>query len=93
MSKIIPIDATAGEGITNEERSGWAEAALLAFGQRTGAIANAIGDREEPFLILADLLADLAHWCDRNGVDLQSAIQYAGRHYKTETGAEGTQLS
>jgi len=93
MTKMIPIDATADEGTTNEERAGWAEAALLAFGQRTGAISSAIGDREEPFLVVADLVADLAHWCDRNDVDLQSATQYATRHYQIETGTEGKQIS
>jgi hypothetical protein len=93
MTKMIPIDATAGEGTTtNEERTGYAEAALLAFSQRTGSIANTIGDREDPFLIVADLLADLAHWCDRTCVDFKAALQCAGRHYKTETGAEGRQI-
>ncbi len=93
MIKNLPPDATADEGTTNYQRASWAEAAVLAFGQRTGAIANAIGDQEEPFLIVADLLADLAHWCDRNDLDLQSAIQYARRHYQTESGAAGKQLS
>ena len=71
----LPPDATADEGITNAERSLWAETALLAFGRQIGAVSNSIGDKEEPFLIVADLLADLAHWCDRNSVELQSAIQ------------------
>jgi hypothetical protein len=93
VAKAIPLDATTHEGTTNNQRASWAEAVILAFGQRTGSIANAIGDREEPFLIVADLLADLAHWCDRNELDLQSAIQYASRHYHTETGATGKQLS
>jgi hypothetical protein len=93
VAKAIPFDATTHEGTTNDQRAGWAEDALMAFARRTGTIANRIGDREDPFLIVADLLADLAHWCDRNGVDLQAAIQSAGRHYKTETGAEGKQLS
>jgi len=92
MPNLIPPDATADEGITNAERSLWAEAALLAFGRQIGAVSNSIGDKEEPSLIVADLLADLAHWCDRNSVELQSAIQYAARHYRTETGSQGTQL-
>ena len=89
----LPPDATADEGITNAERSLWAETALLAFGRQIGAVSNSIGDKEEPFLIVADLLADLAHWCDRNNVELRSAIQYAARHYRAETASQGKQLS
>jgi hypothetical protein len=93
MVTRIPPDATADEGISNAERANWAEAALMAFGRATGAVSSSIGDIEEPFLIVADLLADIAHWCDRNSVELQSAMRYAARHYSTETGAEGRQLS
>lgn len=85
----IPPDATAAEGITNAERANWAETALLAFGRQIGAVSNSIGDKEEPFLIVADLLADLAHWCDRNHVDLPSALTHAARHYQAETGGQG----
>lgn len=92
MVRTFPPDATTDEGITNAERALWAEAALMAFGRQTGAGSSSIGDDEEPFLIVADLLADLAHWCDRNNVSLQSAIRYATRHYTTETGTEGRQL-
>jgi hypothetical protein len=92
MPNSIPLDATADEGITNAERARWAEAALVAFGQRTGSIAQTIGDKEDPFLIIADLLADLGHWCDRNNLELQSVIQYAAWHYQEETGSEGKQL-
>jgi len=43
-------------------------------------------------LIVADLLCDIAHWCDRTGVDLQSALRLATSHYMEETGGQGTQL-
>ncbi|MGZ4867367.1 MAG: hypothetical protein ACXV7C_09105 [Candidatus Angelobacter sp.] len=92
MARSIPPNATADEGITNTERALWAETALMAFGRRIGAASNSIGDKEDPFLIVADLLADLAHWCDRNDVSLQSALEYATRHYMTETSMEGKQL-
>lgn len=92
MTEILPPDATADEGTTNAERSSWAEIALYAYGQRTGTVYEVVGDDEDPFLIVADLLADLAHWCDRNDVSLRSAIWYATRHYQTETGSEGRQL-
>lgn len=85
-------DATADEGITNDERASWAEVGLIAFGQRTSMVRSHIGDKEDAFLVVADLLCDMAHWCDRNDVDLQSALRLAASHYREETGGEGTQL-
>ncbi len=85
-------DATAGEGPSNDERAAWAEVALLAFGQRMGMVREKLGADEDAFLIVADLLADLAHWCDRKDVGMQSALEYAAGHYQTETGGKGKQL-
>jgi hypothetical protein len=42
---------------------------------------------------LADMLCDLGHWCDRNGVDMQDAIRRAKMHYDAETGGEGMQFT
>ena len=93
MTDRIPNDATTGdEDITNEKRASWAEAALIAFCKQTGVISSSLGEKEEAFLIVADLLADLAHWCDRNHVDLPSAWTHAARHYGAETGGQGGQL-
>jgi len=92
MTDPTPPDATADEGTTNAERASWAEVGLRAYGRRTGMVGKKVGDDEDPFLIIVDFLADLAHWCDRNNVDLQSAIQSATRHYQTETAAKGRQL-
>ena len=89
---LLPPDANADEGTTNADRASWAEVALLAYGKRTGTVRETVGDYEDPFLIVGDLLADLAHWCDRNNVDLQSAIRSATRHYQAETGSLGRQL-
>ncbi|HEV7676028.1 MAG TPA: hypothetical protein VGQ12_15970 [Candidatus Angelobacter sp.] len=92
MTHLIPADATADEGTTNSERASWAEAALIAFCKQTGVISSSLGDKEEALLIVADLLADLAHWCDRNHVDLPSALMHAARRYQAETGGQGGQL-
>jgi hypothetical protein len=92
MSQILPPDATADEGTTNQERASWAETALLAFGRRTGTIKQVVGDADDPFQILSDLMADIAHWCDRSNVNLPSALEHATWHYLAETGGEGTQL-
>jgi hypothetical protein len=83
-----PLD----DGITNDDRASWAEAALIVFAQRTGLAQETLGDKEDPFLIVSDLLADLAHWCDLNRVDLPSALTHAARHYHAETGGQGGQL-
>jgi hypothetical protein len=88
----VPFDATADDGPTNDKRASWAEAALMAFCKQTGVISSSLGDKEEAFLIVADLLADLAHWCDRNHVDLPAALAHAARHYQAETGGQGGQL-
>jgi hypothetical protein len=60
--QIDSPDATAVERPTNDDRASWAEAALLGFAQRTGLAKDIIGDKEDSFLIVSDLLADLAHW-------------------------------
>ena len=82
----------ASEHPTNDDRASWAEAALIVFAQRTGLATETLGDKEDPFLIVSDLLADLAHWCDRNHVDLPSVLAHANRHYQAETGGQGGQL-
>jgi len=92
MTDPIPNDATTDEGTTNDERASWAEVGLLAYGQRTGTVGEKVGDDEDPSLIVTDLLADIAHWCDRNNVDLQSALESATKYYQTETGEKGRQL-
>lgn len=83
----------ADEGPTNDDRTSWAEAALIVFAQRTGLVKETLGDEEAPFLIISDLLADVAHWCDRNHVDLPAALAHAARHYQAETGGTGRQFS
>jgi len=37
---------------------------------------------------LADLLADLMHWADRNSHDFDAALERARWHYEAETAAE-----
>ena len=92
MAQLIPPDA-ANEGTTNDDRALWAEAALLAFAQRTGQAKEIVGNKEDRFFIISDLLADLAHWCDRNEVDLPSALIHAAEHYRAETNGTGKQFN
>lgn len=75
MSKPLPPDP---EGM-NDKRAEWADAALCEF-QRVVR-----GDKEDA---LADLLANLHHWCDRNGHDFDASLAMAKQHYAEETRAE-----
>jgi len=60
----------------NNSRSKWAEVAIKAFEAETGTY------REDA---LADLLCDLMHWCDRNGLRFQKELERAENHYYEET--------
>lgn len=63
----------------NHKRAAWAGTAINAFIAETGTDEeNAIGD----------LLGDLMHWCDRNGYDMDAALERARGHYEAETGGE-----
>jgi hypothetical protein len=77
----------------NDERAPWAEVALLTFARRTGMAEDMVGDKEDVFFIVSDLLADLGHWCDRHQVDLAAALVHAAEHYRAETKGYGRQFS
>jgi hypothetical protein len=63
------------EGL-NDDRAEWAHAALEAFKTET---------RTDEGDVLCDLLADLGHWCDRNGYQFQEQLRRAISHYEAET--------
>ena len=88
-----PMTEPSKEGPSNDDRAHWAEAALLAFAQRTGLAKDMVVDKEDSFFIISDLLADLAHWCDRHEVDLPAALIHAGQHYRAETDGTGKQFN
>jgi hypothetical protein len=93
MDDANHVEPPADDGPSNDDRALWAEAALLAFAQRTGLAKETVGDKEDSFFIISDLLADLAHWCDRNEVDLPSALIHAAEHYRAETNGRGKQFN
>lgn len=62
----------------NDDRSGWAGAALWEFHYQTGA------DIED---VVTDLLADLMHWCDRHDQDFETELRRAREHHQHETNA------
>jgi hypothetical protein len=59
----------------NYDRAGWAEQALTAFRSAT---------RSEYQDVLADLLCDLIHWADREGVDFEREFARACGYYRDE---------
>jgi hypothetical protein len=60
----------------NDDRAEWAEVAIEAFEGKTGT------DREDA---VCDLLADLMHFCDRNGFEFAVELGRAETHYEAET--------
>jgi len=75
MTYKLPRDP---EGM-NEKRTAWAGLAIAAFRDATGT---------DPEDALPDLLADLMHWCDRNGTDFDAALERGRYHYEAETTEE-----
>lgn len=65
----------------NDARAEWAGAAIDAF----AVITNMAFAGEDDETILSDLLADLHHWCDRNGVNFATCCARAEHHYEAET--------
>jgi hypothetical protein len=63
----------------NHERAEWAALALNQFQRITGA---------DDDYVLADLLCDLMHWCNRNDVNFKAVLSRAWWHYEAETAAE-----
>lgn len=63
----------------NANRSGFASAAVEHFQEQTGT------DDEDA---VADLLADLMHFCDRDGYDFDAELARARMHYTEETSPE-----
>jgi len=68
----IPLDP---DGM-NDQRAAWAEQAIRTFEEATGC------DREDA---LRDLLTNLRHWCDRNGIDYAHESARAETNYQSDT--------
>lgn len=69
---------------TNDERAEWAYAALERFAHKTGQDES--GDlQHDREWVLSDLLADLMHLCDRDGMDFNRCLVRGQTHYKGES--------
>lgn len=62
----------------------WAQTALDAFARITRM--DAAG--EDDSTVLGDLLTDLMHWCDDNGVDFKSTLAASITRYDEEAAQE-----
>ena len=67
-----------GDGPTNAKRAAWAEAGVRAFLKASGETEAVDEDS------IRDLMADLLHLCDREGVDAQAAVDWALRRWEEE---------
>lgn len=71
----------------NNDRSKWAMAAVETFMRETG-----LGKADGLETAVMDLVADLAHLCDRHELDFHALCDRAASHYNEETNSVGTQL-
>ena len=71
----------------NDARAEWAGDSLAYFAKKHGEEEEGCEAQN-----LADLLADLAHYCDRNGLSLDGCLTTAQMHYAEETDHEGAQF-
>ena len=76
-TKLLPPDPEE----MNDDRAEWAQVALDAFAHVTGM--DTAGEDDET--VLGDLLCDIMHWCDRNGVSFAVTMETARVHYDAET--------
>lgn len=72
---------------TNEDRAEWAMEALRTFAKRTGQDES--GDlKHEQESVLSDLLCDLMHLSDRDGLNFYLALQNGQGNYREEKAEE-----
>lgn len=64
----------------NDDRAKWAGEAVQTFIDATGT------DAEDA---VSDLLSNLQHFCDRNGVDFEAELERARNNYREETSNGG----
>jgi hypothetical protein len=67
----------------NERRADDAQDAMIRFAWRTDLDINRNADGPET--VLVDLLANIGHFCDRDGLNLARILRIASSHYAVET--------
>lgn len=76
----------------NDKRAQAAERALLAFAEDIGEIHQRGKLGELAAQNLSDLLADMAHFCDREGISLSKCWSNARSNYGEESDGRGKQF-
>jgi len=84
--KAAPERHVADPEGMNQDRAEWARAAVDAFRAETG-----LDDGDGMDTAIGDLLADLAHLCDVEGLDFANLLARADDHYTAETSTEGSE--
>ncbi len=74
----------------NNKRAAAAERALLSFSMDAGEWHCDLDLTEQN---LMDLLGDLAHFCDRRGLDMAHLLEMVRNRYAEETDDEGQQFA
>lgn len=77
-------DEEMGSGMTLRRHAEFGDAALQAYAVRTGLTLP--GEYEEA---VSDLIGDVQHLCDREGLDFEELIDRAGRRYNEEIEGDG----
>jgi hypothetical protein len=86
---MIPPD----HEMMNDKRSSAAKWVLESFALDFGEIGKNRDVSAFAEQNLVDFIADLAHFCDRSGLNLEKCICVARSHYADETNNLGEQLS
>ena len=66
--------------MSNENRAHYAHAALAHHARAI----KSDGPDTEPEAALHDLLTNLRHYCDANGLDFEAAAEMSNHHYNAE---------
>lgn len=72
----------------NDQRSAAAADTIQHFSRMHGELVRGEDMTEQN---LVDLLGDIGHYCDRNGLNLSELLHMAASHYDEETNNEGPQ--
>jgi hypothetical protein len=91
MAKKLPPDPYS----MNESRATWA-GRVVGFCDRYGETTEyPVTKREARVNLegkLADIVADFAHFCDKEGLSMKRVVRGAIRRYSVTTDGHGTQL-
>ena len=89
QSRKVPPDTDRDDDYNNTARASSAQHGLIAFAEVTGQNLN---NPEDGADTVADLVCNLAHYCDRKGLQLSAILQRSVNHYHEETKGKGLQF-